>query len=390
MTATKPGMRPAIPHFSSGPCAKRPGWNLQALTDAVLGRSHRAKIGKAKLKRAIDLTREVLEVPAGYKIGIVPASDTGAVEMALWSMLGARPVTMLAWESFGEGWVTDVEKQLKLKDVTVLKAPYGELPDLSKIDFKTDVVFTWNGTTSGVRVPNGDWITSDRQGLTICDATSAAFAQKLDWAKLDVVTFSWQKALGGEAAHGMLILSPRAVERLETYKPAWPLPKIFRMTKGGKLNEGIFVGETINTPSMLCVEDYLDTLTWAKSIGGLAALIARADANTKVLADWVAKTPWVDFLATAANIRSNTSVCLKVVDPAVTRLSDDDQAAFAKTLASLVEKEGAGYDIGHYRDAPAGLRIWCGATVEKGDVEALTPWLDWAFTEAKAALPKAA
>ena len=390
MTATKPGMRPAIPHFSSGPCAKRPGWNLQALTDAVLGRSHRAKIGKAKLKRAIDLTREVLEVPAGYKIGIVPASDTGAVEMALWSMLGARPVTMLAWESFGEGWVTDVQKQLKLKDVTVLKAPYGELPDLSKIDFKTDVVFTWNGTTSGVRVPNGDWIASDRQGLTICDATSAAFAQKLDWAKLDVVTFSWQKALGGEAAHGMLILSPRAVERLETYKPAWPLPKIFRMTKGGKLNEGIFVGETINTPSMLCVEDYLDTLTWAKSIGGLAALIARADANTKVLADWVAKTPWVDFLATAANIRSNTSVCLKVVDPAVTRLSDDDQAAFAKTLASLVEKEGAGYDIGHYRDAPAGLRIWCGATVEKGDVEALTPWLDWAFTEAKAALPKAA
>ena len=390
MTATKPGMRPAIPHFSSGPCAKRPGWNLQALTDAVLGRSHRAKIGKAKLKRAIDLTREVLEVPAGYKIGIVPASDTGAVEMALWSMLGARPVTMLAWESFGEGWVTDVQKQLKLKDVTVLKAPYGELPDLSKIDFKTDVVFTWNGTTSGVRVPNGDWIASDRQGLTICDATSAAFAQKLDWAKLDVVTFSWQKALGGEAAHGMLILSPRAVERLETYKPAWPLPKIFRMTKGGKLNEGIFVGETINTPSMLCVEDYLDTLTWAKSIGGLAALIARADANTKVLADWVAKTPWVDFLATAANIRSNTSVCLKVVDPAVTRLSDDDQAAFAKTLAGLVEKEGAGYDIGHYRDAPAGLRIWCGATVEKGDVEALTPWLDWAFTEAKAALPKAA
>ena len=390
MTATKPGMRPAIPHFSSGPCAKRPGWNLQALTDAVLGRSHRAKIGKAKLKRAIDLTREVLEVPAGYKIGIVPASDTGAVEMALWSMLGARPVTMLAWESFGEGWVTDVEKQLKLKDVTVLKAPYGELPDLAKVDFNTDVVFTWNGTTSGVRVPNGDWIASDRQGLTICDATSAAFAQKLDWAKLDVVTFSWQKALGGEAAHGMLILSPRAVERLETYKPAWPLPKIFRMTKGGKLNEGIFVGETINTPSMLCVEDYLDTLAWAKSIGGLAALIARADANTKVLADWAAKTPWVDFLATAANIRSNTSVCLKVVDPAVTRLSDDDQAAFAKTLASLVEKEGAGYDIGHYRDAPAGLRIWCGATVEKGDVEALTPWLDWAFTEANAALPKAA
>jgi len=390
MTAMKPGTRPAVPHFSSGPCAKRPGWNLQALTDAALGRSHRAKIGKAKLKRAIDLTREVLEVPADYRIGIVPASDTGAVEMALWSLLGARPVTMLTWESFGEGWVTDVEKQLKLKDVTVLKAPYGEIPDLKKVDFNTDVVFTWNGTTSGVRVPNGDWIAADRKGLTICDATSAAFAQKLDWDKLDVVTFSWQKALGGEAAHGMLILSPRAVERLETYKPAWPLPKIFRMTKGGKINEGIFVGETINTPSMLCVEDYLDTLQWAKSIGGLKALIARADANTKVLADWAAKTPWVDFLAVSADIRSNTSVCLKVVDPAITGLSDDAQAAFAKQLASLVEKEGAGLDIGHYRDAPPGLRIWCGATVEKADVEALMPWLDWAFAEAKAALAKAA
>jgi phosphoserine aminotransferase len=390
MTAMKPGVRPEIPHFSSGPCAKRPGWSLQVLTDASLGRSHRAKIGKAKLKRAIDLTREVLEVPADYRIGIVPASDTGAVEMALWSLLGARPVTMLTWESFGEGWVTDVEKQLKLKDVTVLKAPYGELPDLAKVDFSSDVVFTWNGTTSGVRVPNGDWIATDRKGLTICDATSAAFAQTLDWPKLDVVTFSWQKALGGEAAHGMLILSPRAVERLETYKPAWPLPKIFRMTKGGKLNEGIFQGETINTPSMLCVEDYLDTLQWAKSIGGLKALIARADANTKVLADWVAKTPWVDFLATSAAIRSNTSVCLKVVDPAITSLSDDAQAAFAKSLAAMVEKEGAGLDIGHYRDAPAGLRIWCGATVEAHDVEALTPWLDWAFAESKAALPKAA
>jgi len=390
MTTTKPGVRPVMPHFSSGPCAKRPGWNLQALTDAALGRSHRAKIGKAKLKRAIDLTREVLEVPADYRIGIVPASDTGAVEMAMWTMLGARPVTMLTWESFGEGWVTDVEKQLKLKDVTVLKAPYGELPDLKKVDFNSDVVFTWNGTTSGVRVPNGDWIAADRKGLTICDATSAAFAQKLDWDKLDVVTFSWQKALGGEAAHGMLILSPRAVERLETYKPAWPLPKIFRMTKGGKINEGIFVGETINTPSMLCVEDYLDTLQWAKSIGGLNALIARADANTKVLADWAAKTPWVDFLAVSADIRSNTSVCLKVVDPAVTSLSADAQAAFAKQLASLVEKEGAGLDIGAYRDAPPGLRIWCGATVEKADVEALTPWLDWAFAEAKAALAKAA
>jgi phosphoserine aminotransferase len=390
MTATKPGVRPVTPHFSSGPCAKRPGWSLQNLTDAALGRSHRAKIGKAKLKRAIDLTHEVLEVPADYRIGIVPASDTGAVEMALWSLLGARPVTMLTWESFGEGWVTDVEKQLKLKDVTVLKAPYGELPDLSRVNFDSDVVFTWNGTTSGVRVPNGDWIAASRKGLTICDATSAAFAQKLDWAKLDVVTFSWQKALGGEGAHGMLVLSPRAVERLETYKPAWPLPKIFRMTKGGKINEGIFVGETINTPSMLCVEDYLDTLIWAKSIGGLKALIARADANTKVLADWVAKTPWVDFLAADAAIRSNTSVCLKVVDPAVTQLSADQQLAFAKSLVSLVEKENAGYDLGHYRDAPAGLRIWCGATVEAADVEALTPWLDWAFTEAKAALAKAA
>jgi len=390
MTATKPGVRPATPHFSSGPCAKRPGWSLQNLTDAALGRSHRAKIGKAKLKRAIEMTREVLEVPADYRIGIVPASDTGAVEMALWSLLGARPVTMLAWESFGEGWVTDVQKQLKLPDVTVLKAPYGELPDLGKVDFNSDVVFTWNGTTSGVRVPNGDWIAADRKGLTICDATSAAFAQKLDFAKLDVVTFSWQKALGGEGAHGMLILSPRAVERLENYKPAWPLPKIFRMTKNGKLNEGIFVGETINTPSMLCVEDWLDTLQWAKSIGGLKALVARADANTKVLADWVATTPWVEFLAADAKVRSNTSVCLKVVDPAVTRLSADEQVAFAKSLVALIEKEGAGYDLGHYRDAPAGLRIWCGATVETADVEALTPWLDWAFTEAKAALVKAA
>ncbi len=390
MTATKPGVRPANPHFSSGPCAKRPGWSLQALTDAALGRSHRAKIGKAKLKRAIDLTGEILGVPAGYKIGIVPASDTGAVEMALWSLLGARPVTMLTWESFGEGWVTDVEKQLKLKDVTVLKAPYGELPDLAKVDFKTDVVFTWNGTTSGVRVPNADWIAANREGLTICDATSAAFAQKLDWAKLDVVTFSWQKALGGEGGHGMLILSPRAVERLETYKPAWPLPKIFRMTKGGKLNEGIFVGETINTPSMLCVEDYLDTLAWAKSVGGLNATVARSDANGKVIADWVAKTPWVGHLAKVEATRSNTSVCLVVTDPAVTALPLDAQATFAKNLAGLLEKEGVAYDIAFYRDAPPGLRIWCGATVETKDVEALTPWLDWAFAETKAALPKAA
>ena len=390
MANPMPGVRPVTPHFSSGPCAKRPGWSLQALTDAALGRSHRAKIGKAKLKRAIDLTREVLEVPAEYRIGIVPASDTGAVEMAMWSLLGERGVTMLAWESFGEGWVSDVVKELKLKDTAVLKAPYGELPDLAKVDFATDVVFTWNGTTSGVRVPNADWIPANRQGLTICDATSAAFAQSLDFAKLDVVTFSWQKALGGEAAHGMLILSPRAVARLETYKPAWPLPKIFRMTKGGKLNEGIFEGETINTPSMLCVEDYLDTLQWAKSVGGLKALIARADANTKVIADWVARTPWVEFLARIPATRSNTSVCLKVVDPAVTSLSADAQSAFAKALAGTVEKEGAGCDLGHYRDAPAGLRIWCGATIEASDVEILTQWLDWAFAKTKDALPKAA
>jgi phosphoserine aminotransferase len=385
-----PGVRPAVPHFSSGPCAKRPGWSLQALTDAALGRSHRAKLGKGKLKRAIDLTREVLQVPADYRIGIVPASDTGAVEMALWSLLGARPVTMLTWESFGEGWVSDVTKELKLKDVTVLKAPYGKLPDLAKVDWSTDVVFTWNGTTSGARVPNGDWIAADRQGLSICDATSAAFAQRLDWAKLDVATFSWQKALGGEAAHGMLILSPRAVARLESYKPPWPLPKIFRMTKGGKLNEGIFEGETINTPSMLCVEDWLDTLGWAKQIGGLDALIARADANTKAIADWVKRTPWVEFLARDPAIRSNTSVCLEIVDPAVTKLPADAQGVFAKNLTALIEKEGAGYDLAYYRDAPPGLRIWCGATVEASDVEALTQWLDWAFGKTKDALPKAA
>lgn len=390
MSKAKPATRPTVPHFSSGPCAKRPGWTPESLKDAALGRSHRAKIGKAKLKLAIDLTREVLGVPADYRIGIVPASDTGAVEMALWSLLGPRPVTAIAWESFGDGWVTDIVKQLKLKDVTKLTAGYGDLPDLSKVDQASDVVFTWNGTTSGVRVPNADWIKADRDGLTICDATSAAFAQPLDWSKLDVVTFSWQKALGGEAAHGMLILSPRAVARLESYTPPWPLPKIFRMTKGGKLIEGIFVGETINTPSMLCVEDYLDALNWAKSVGGLKALIGRADANTKVLADWVAKTPWAEFLAKDPAIRSNTSVCLKVVDPAITALSDDGQAAFAKALVAAVEKEGAGYDLGHYRDAPAGLRIWCGATVEAKDVEILTQWLDWAFAEAKAALAKAA
>ena len=390
MANTMPGFRPANPNFSSGPCAKRPGWSLEALKDAPLGRSHRAKVGKSKLKLAIDLTREVLQVPADYRIGIVPASDTGAVEMALWSLLGARPVDLLAWESFGEGWVTDVVKQLQLKDTRTLKSGYGEIPNLAEVNCDNDVVFTWNGTTSGVRVPNGDWIAADRKGLTICDATSAAFAQKLDFAKLDVVTFSWQKALGGEAAHGVLILSPRAVERLESYKPAWPLPKIFRMTKGGKLIEGIFEGETINTPSMLCVEDYIDALNWAKSIGGLDALVARADANTKAIADWKAKTSWVDFLAKGADIRSNTSVCLKVIDPAITSLPADQQAAFAKQLATLLEKEKVAYDIGAYRDAPPGLRIWCGATVEKSDVEALTAWLDWAFAEAKAGLAKAA
>src|SRR5437667_10590887 len=390
MTVAKPASRPKVPHFYSGPCAKRPGWNPQNLKDAALGRSHRAKVGKAKLKQAIELTREVLEVPANYRIGIVPASDTGAVEMALWSMLGARPVTTIAWESFGEGWVSDVVKELKLRDVTKLHAGYGALPDLSKADPASDIVFTWNGTTSGVRVPNGNWIKADRTGLTICDATSAAFAQPLDWPKLDVVTFSWQKALGGEAAHGMLILSPRAVQRLESYKPPWPLPKIFRMTKGGKLIEGIFEGETINTPSMLCVEDYLDTLTWAKSIGGLKALMARADANAKAIADWVAVTPWIEFLARDPALRSNTSGCWRLVDASVAKLPAEAQAGFVKSIAAALEKEGVAYDIDAYRDAPPGLRIWCGSTVERADVEALTLWLDWAFAEGKEALPKAA
>ena len=390
MTEKKPGVRPVIPHFSSGPCAKRPGWSLQALTDAALGRSHRAKLGKGKLKRAIDLTREVLEVPAGHRIGIVPASDTGAIEMAMWSLLGARPVTMLAWESFGEGWVNDVLKELKLAHPSVLKSAYGALPDLAKVDWSNDVVFTWNGTTSGVRVPDGDWIAADRAGLSICDATSAAFAQRLDWEKLDVATFSWQKALGGEAAHGMLVLSPRAVARLESHEPAWPLPKIFRLTKGGKLNEAIFEGETINTPSMLCVEDYLDALTWAKSIGGLPALHARADANAKVIADWVARTPWIEFLTTDPALRSNTSVCLKVVDSAVGRLPAEAQAAFVKGVAATLEQEEIAYDINAYRDAPAGLRIWCGSTVESSDVAALALWLDWAYAKAKAALAAAA
>ena len=380
-----PAMRPARPHFSSGPCAKRPGWSPENLSSAILGRSHRSSPGKARLKAAIDQTRAVLQVPADYLIGITPGSDTGAVEMALWSLLGPRPVQVLAFESFGKDWVTDVVKQLKLPAET-LEAPYGQLPDLSKVRADADLVFTWNGTTSGVRVPNADFIAADRDGLTICDATSACFAQALDWPKLDVVTFSWQKALGGEAAHGVLILSPRAVARLESHTPAWPMPKLFRMTKGGKLNAEIFEGSTINTPSMLCVEDYLDALRWAAGIGGLAELKARADANLGVLEAWVAKTPWVDFLAAERAIRSNTSVGLKVVDPAVEALPADGQAAFAKRLAQALEKEGVALDIGGYRDAPPGLRIWCGATVEQDDLEALTPWLDWAFAQTAAEL----
>jgi phosphoserine aminotransferase len=389
--ATIPAVRPKVPHFSSGPCAKRPGWKLTKLKTDALGRSHRSKVGKDRLKRAIDLTRQVLEVPADYRIGIVPASDTGAVEMAMWSLLGARGVDVLAWESFGEGWVTDIVKQLKLADVREIKAAYGELPNLKTVDTKSrDVVFTWNGTTSGVRVPDADWIAADRDGLTICDATSAAFAQRLDWPKLDVVTFSWQKVLGGEAAHGMLILSPRAVQRLESYKPAWPLPKIFRLTSGGKLIQGIFEGETINTPSMLAVEDYIDALGWAQGLGGLSALVKKADANARVIAKWVKATPWVEFLAAKPKTRSNTSVCLTIVDPAVTALPPDGQAAFAKALVAALEKEGVALDIGHYRDAPPGLRIWCGATVQARDLKALTPWLDWAFAKAKAGLGKKA
>ncbi len=389
-TVFKPGLRPANPNFSSGPCAKRPGWSLEALKGAALGRSHRARIGKAKLEQAIALTREVLQVPADYRVGIVPASDTGAVEMAMWSLLGQRGVDMLAWESFGAGWVTDVAKELKLEDARIFEADYGALPDLSQVDFDRDVVFAWNGTTSGVRVPDADFIPADRRGLTICDATSAAFAQHLDFAKLDVVTFSWQKVLGGEGAHGMLILSPRAVDRLETYTPAWPLPKIFRLTSNGKLIEGIFKGETINTPSMLCVEDCLDALEWAKSVGGLDALVSRADANAKVLSDWVAANPAVAFLAENEATRSNTSVCLRFVDPAIANLDDDGQQAFVKALTGALEAEKVAYDIASYRDAPPGLRIWCGATVEASDLKALTPWLDWAFASAKASMRVAA
>lgn len=384
MTINPPAVRPARPFFSSGPCAKRPGWTPEALNNALNGRSHRAKPGKARLKEAIDRTKAVLELPADYRVAIVPASDTGAVEMALWSMLGARPVDMFTWESFGEGWVTDVVKQLKLKDARIFKAGYGEIPDLAQADFSHDVVFLWNGTTSGVKVPNGDWIPDNREGLVICDATSAAFAQPIDWQKLDVATFSWQKALGGEAAHGILILSPRAVARLESYSPPWPLPKIFRMTKGGKITEGLFEGETINTPSMLAVEDYIDALKWAESIGGQKALIARSDANLAAIADWVATTDWVDFLAANEAIRSNTSVCLKVVDPWFEALEPAAKADAAKKIASILDKDGVAFDIGGYRDAPPGLRIWAGATVDTADIKALLPWLDWAWAKVKA------
>jgi len=377
----KPETRPQSAHFSSGPCAKRPGWTLQALSDALVGRSHRAKPGKAKLKKIIEDSRAILGIPADYKIAIVPASDTGAVEMAMWSMLGARPVDLLAWESFGEGWVTDAVKQLKLKDARTLKAAYGALPDLTQVDWNHDVLFTWNGTTSGVRVPNGDWIADDRAGLSICDATSAAFAMELPWSKLDVVTWSWQKVLGGEAAHGMLVLSPRAVARLETHVPAWPMPKIFRMTKGGKLIDGLFEGETINTPSMLAVEDALDGLNWAREIGGLKGLIGRSQANFAAIDQWVATTPWIKFLAEAPETRSNTSVCLVFSAPAIEALPADQQAAFAKQVATLLEREGVAFDIGAYRDAPPGLRIWAGATVETADLNALFPWIEWAYRE---------
>ncbi len=383
MTIAKPDTRPANPNFSSGPCAKRPGWTVDALSDALTGRSHRSGPGKKKLAEAIDRTRAILGVPDTHKIGIVPASDTGAVEMALWSLLGARGVELLVWESFGAGWATDVTKQLKLDDVKVTKAEYGEIPDLGAVDFSRDVVFTWNGTTSGVKVPNGDWIPDDREGLSIADSTSAAFAMDLPWEKLDVVTYSWQKVMGGEAAHGMLILGPRAVERLQTYTPPWPLPKIFRLTKGGELIEGIFRGETINTPSMIAVEDAIDGLKWAESIGGLDGLKTRSEANLKVIEDWVEQSDWCAFLAEDKAIRSNTSVCLKVKDPDFTVKDPKNQATALKLLTSLLNDEGVAYDIGGYRDAPAGLRIWAGATVETSDLEALLPWLDWAYGQVK-------
>lgn len=379
-----PEKKPASPLFSSGPCAKRPGWTIENLRNAPLGRSHRAAIGKSRLKAAIDKTHALLGLPENYRVGIVPGSDTGAVEMALWSLLGARGVDMLAWESFGSGWITDVTKQLKLNDVRKIEAPYGELPDLTQVDPARDVVFTWNGTTSGVKVPNGDWIADNRAGLTICDATSAAFAMDLPWEKLDVTTFSWQKVMGGEGAHGILILSSRAVERLESYTPAWPLPKIFRLTKNGKLIEGIFKGATINTPSMLCVEDYLDTLNWGEEVGGLNGLIKRSEDNLAVLKAWVDQTDWVDFLAKDPATVSNTSVCLKISADWFQSLSDEDKAAAAKKLAGLLDEQDVAYDIGAYRDAPAGLRIWAGSTIEAADLKDLTPWLDWAYGEVKA------
>jgi phosphoserine aminotransferase len=386
MTALKaPVMRPRRPHFSSGPTAKRPGWITETLSHAELGRSHRSKPAKAKINEAVSKTRSVLGIPANYPVAIVPASDTGAVEMALWSLLGPRGVDVLAWESFGLGWANDVQKELKLKDARVLEADYGALPDLSKADGARDIVFTWNGTTSGVRVPNGDWIAADREGLTICDATSAAFAQDLDWAKLDVTTFSWQKALGSEAGHGMIVLSPRAVARLESHTPAWPIPKIFRLTKGGKVNLSIFQGDTINTPSMLCIEDYLDALTWAEKLGGLPALIARADANFGVIEDWVTNTAWIEFMASDPKSRSNTSVCLKIVDPWFLGLDDEARRKVQKDIEAALDAEKVAFDVGNHRDAPAGLRIWCGATVEADDLKALTPWLDWAFARVKSA-----
>jgi len=377
----KPNARPARPDFSSGPCAKRPGWTPEVLKDAAVGRSHRSKLGKKKIVEAVDRTRALLGMPAEYKVAIVPASDTGAVEMALWSLLGARPIDMLAWESFGEGWVTDVAKQLKLKDARVLKAGYGQIADLKAVDWTHDVVFTWNGTTSGVKVPNGDWIADDREGLAICDATSAVFAMDLPWPKLDVVTWSWQKVMGGEGAHGMLVVSPRAVKRLETYSPAWPLPKIFRLTSGGKFSEAIFKGDTINTPSLLCIEDAIDGLRWGEGVGGLKGLMARSNANLAVLEKFVASRNWIGFLAADKAIRSNTSVCLNITASWFGALPADKQAAAAKKMADLLETEKAAYDVGSYRDAPPGLRIWCGATVEASDLEALLPWLDWAYAE---------
>jgi phosphoserine aminotransferase len=389
-TSAKPARRPVNRNFSSGPCAKHPGWSPKALDNAFLGRSHRAREGKARLKRAIEETKALLGLPPGYVCAIVPASDTGAFEMAMWTMLGQRGVDALAWESFGEGWVTDVTKQLELADLRLLRAEYGRLPDLSQVDFGRDVLFTWNGTTAGVRVPNGDWIAADRTGLTFADATSAVFAQPISWDKVDVATFSWQKALGSEAAHGMLILSPRAIARLESYTPPWPLPKVFRLTKGGKLMSAVFEGETINTPSMLCVEDWLDALAWARGLGGLAALQARADANARVLYDWAAKTPWLDPLPVDPATRSNTSVCLKVVDPAVASLPVDAQRAFVKQIEAILDKEDAAHDIAGHRDAPPHLRIWSGCTIEASDLAILTGWLDWAFAEAKAGLAKAA